>query len=396
MGSMKKKLSITDPMLVFRAGKQTDSQGNTKEWTEAELDELVNNFDDSNPPPGFTGHPEDVKSSQPAVAWMGKVWRKGKDLFAEMGTVVPTFKKAFDEGAYRNRSIGLRKGENGWEIDHLAFLGAKNPAVKGLGAFSTRDDALVYHFDAGDVEFNSTVTRTVSGLFRAIRDWLIQESGKDVADGVVNPFDVDFLNRLAQEQEEQERSTNTNADDATGTAGFNEGGPDVAGKTEEEIRADVRAEFQARLDKAEAEARQAKESNRRAKFDAKFAAQVKQGLLTQGDADRLVAISMQLPEEQASFESEGETTQFNATDFLVEFAERKNKAADAGGLSDEQAGEESDPGKAQGGRFQQRSDGVVVQADDVKFDKKVRAYMSEHKVDYMQALEAVEAQGEVA
>jgi len=125
-------------MELFRAGKQTDSAGNSHNWTVAELDEIVSNFKED--VPATLGHKVNDK---PAFAWFKKLWREGNVLFGEMGEIVDEFGVMLKNKMFKNRSIALRADNS---LRHVAFLGAEAPAVKGLEGFAFAED---------DSEFNT-------------------------------------------------------------------------------------------------------------------------------------------------------------------------------------------------------------------------------------------------
>lgn len=120
---------------IFSTGRWTNNKGVTKAYTEADLDDMASSFDpESFKPPATVGHPENEKA--PAWGWMEKVKRNGKKLVAQF-SFHPKFEELFKQGIYKNRSVGLVGGV----ISHVAFLGGKMPAVKGLKevSFSTND-----------------------------------------------------------------------------------------------------------------------------------------------------------------------------------------------------------------------------------------------------------------
>jgi len=119
-------------MEIFRAGNQTDSAGNSKKWTTADLDEIVKNFNDGGEDvAAVIGHPEQGENA-PAFAWFKKVWREGETLFAEMSEIVDEFGVMLKNKMFKRRSIGLAGGNT---LDHIAFLGKSRPAIKGLKDF---------------------------------------------------------------------------------------------------------------------------------------------------------------------------------------------------------------------------------------------------------------------
>ena len=88
---------------VFRSGKHTDSNGNTREWTTGDLDEIVSRYDSSHhEAPIVVGHPRD---NSPAYGWVEAIKREGNRLLAKLKQVMPEFSRAVKEGRYKKRSI---------------------------------------------------------------------------------------------------------------------------------------------------------------------------------------------------------------------------------------------------------------------------------------------------
>lgn len=116
---------------VFKAGKQTDSAGHTRDWTEEDLDKMVSIYNDQTPDerriaPIVKGHPE---SDKPAQGWVAALKRVGGKLLAKLDGVSDEFNNMVKEGRYRMRSISLY---NNLMLKHIGFLGAVQPAVPGL------------------------------------------------------------------------------------------------------------------------------------------------------------------------------------------------------------------------------------------------------------------------
>lgn len=109
---------------VFKSGTHRDSAGNERTWTNDDLDLIVKNF--SEQVPVVLGHP---KTDEPAYAWVCEVKREGDILFAKIDKVHPEFSNWVEKGLYRKISIALDADLN---LRHIGFLGAVNPAVKGL------------------------------------------------------------------------------------------------------------------------------------------------------------------------------------------------------------------------------------------------------------------------
>jgi hypothetical protein len=153
-------------MEVFRAGSQTDSSGHTKEWTEKDLDTIVDKFNElGDDIPATIGHPE--SDTAPAFGWFKKVIRKGDTLLAELSDVVEEFGEMLKKKMFKNRSIALRPDLS---LRHIAFLGAAAPAVKGLEdfAFKAKDDFTLYEFEEAQEE--KTILEKIKLLFKELSE----------------------------------------------------------------------------------------------------------------------------------------------------------------------------------------------------------------------------------
>lgn len=119
---------------IFRAGAHVDASGQAREWTEADLDRIVGNYDPQrHEAPIVIGHP---KSNAPAFGWVEALKRVGKSVFARFKQVLPEFAELVREGRFKKRSISLYPDGT---LRHVGFLGAVPPAIKGLGDFSFSD-----------------------------------------------------------------------------------------------------------------------------------------------------------------------------------------------------------------------------------------------------------------
>jgi len=123
---------------VFRTGRHTASDGSTGDYTAADLDEIVATFrataDQYKPVLRIGGHDG---GAAPAGGKVVDLRRSGDFLEALFDTV-PVVARAISAGAYNGVSAGLRIGARvgdktfGKFLDHVAILGSRIPAVKGL------------------------------------------------------------------------------------------------------------------------------------------------------------------------------------------------------------------------------------------------------------------------
>lgn len=113
---------------VFKAGEQTDSAGNTRVWSEADLAEIAQKYNkqSQHEAPVTVGHPKD---NSPAYGWVDELKAVGDTLYAKFRDVEEQFKKMVNDKRFPKRSIALY--DDGL-LRHIGFLGAVPPAIKGM------------------------------------------------------------------------------------------------------------------------------------------------------------------------------------------------------------------------------------------------------------------------
>lgn len=112
---------------IFKTGTHTDSAGNTRTWTEKDLDEIVSKYNPrEHESPVVIGHPKD---NAPAYGWVEKLEKRGKSIWAKIKPTVQEFVDWVKQGLYKKVSISLYPD---LLLRHIGFLGAMPPAVKGL------------------------------------------------------------------------------------------------------------------------------------------------------------------------------------------------------------------------------------------------------------------------
>ncbi len=105
---------------IFVTGTHTDKNGNRREWTEADLDRMVETYDPAKrEAPVVLGHPRD---DSPAYGWVEKVKRQGSELFARYRKVPEELKSAIEDGRYKYKSIAVYPDGS---LRHVGFLGAR-------------------------------------------------------------------------------------------------------------------------------------------------------------------------------------------------------------------------------------------------------------------------------
>lgn len=126
---------------IFKAG-----TWNKQTFTEADLDAMVAAFTETAAAgrvPLKFGHADSetdqpFREGMPAMGWVDRIWRDGKNLFADFTDIPTAVYTAIQKGLYKFTSIELLKNVEymGKRFAHLldavALLGAEPPAVDGL------------------------------------------------------------------------------------------------------------------------------------------------------------------------------------------------------------------------------------------------------------------------
>lgn len=127
------------------------------------LDDMIKSFGklkDKRAVPLKLGHSKDQRLLQgngyPAAGWITNIYRKGKQLFADLSEIPKTIKEYIESGAYKGVSIEFvtnwKNGEDGKTysavLTALALLGADIPAVVSKGI---NDWAKFYNEDEKDI-----------------------------------------------------------------------------------------------------------------------------------------------------------------------------------------------------------------------------------------------------
>jgi len=115
------------PFEIFRTGTHTSLNGQTKDFSESDLDTIASSYDpQQHEAPIVIGHPE---TNAPAYGWIEKIKRVGDRLIAFPKQVSNEFSELVKTGAFKKRSISITPD---LQLNHVGFLGAAAPAVKGL------------------------------------------------------------------------------------------------------------------------------------------------------------------------------------------------------------------------------------------------------------------------
>ncbi len=194
-------------LAIFRAGRHTAVDGRALEFSQADLQAIASGYDPAvSEAPIVIGHPA---LNAPAFGWVRKLEVEGDTLFAEADQVEPAFAELVNAGRYKKISASLYLADSPGNpkpgtayLRHVGFLGAQPPAVKGLpsAAFAAPDALTVEFADGG-----SAIASTVAGLFRRLREHLIETKGLGKAEAVLPSDDLASLDAAGND-----------ADDVTG------------------------------------------------------------------------------------------------------------------------------------------------------------------------------------
>lgn len=393
---------LDDWFEVFRAGPQTDSAGHTRTWTTDELDEMVRNHDADHPAPFVAGHP---KTDDPAYGWTAGLKRVGERLLARGQQIQEAFHTAVKDGRFRNRSVRIVRGPNGFKIGHVGFLGAAPPAVEGLKPVQFEADVQItgtYEFAFADARPLGVLAR----LFRRIREAWIDQHGLEKADAALPEYALDDLagmDTAARVEAATERQmpgsrdpAYTAAADMSAAAGVppDDSHGEAAMPDKTFTQADLDAAVATERSQREAAEQRAKtldHAARVAKHEATVRALVNDDArLTPAQATGLAAFMAQLDATEAEFSfsaGEGQADQ-KATparffaDFLAKFPKQ---------LALRQAVAGEDVQRPAAAAF---SAGTPVDPDRAALDQRARDYMAQHPgTDYVAAVRICQQQG---
>ncbi|MGF2866878.1 peptidase [Salmonella enterica] len=177
---------------IFRAGTHTDMHGRRINFSDADLNEIAQNYNPAlHEAPVVVGHP---KTDAPSYAWVRGIKKDRDGLKAEPRDIDPQFAELVKNRRYSKVSASFYCPDSPgnptpgkYYLRHVGFLGAQPPAIKGLKPVSFAED------EEGVVEFADWSLQTTASLFSRIRDFLISQFGLEKADSVVPDYMIDGL-----------------------------------------------------------------------------------------------------------------------------------------------------------------------------------------------------------
>lgn len=249
-----KNVSDSDEWIdLFKIGKQTDSSGNTKEWTDEELQTIVDKYNEQEEEnkhraPAIAGeHLDDKKLI--AYGWVKELKVEKGHLYGKFEKIDNDFKAMVNDGKFNTVSIALYPD---LLLQHVAFLGAIPPAVKGLKApqFSRENEQPILLTYSSKTKKDKPIiknyakagTMTLDEFIKAVVDAVKASDGDEVASNVRATME-----KLKDSVVLTAPTPETKADEPK--AKFSESAEFIALKQEMEIEKNKRAKIELDLQK---------------------------------------------------------------------------------------------------------------------------------------------------
>lgn len=213
MGDMK-------PIQIFKPGKHVAASGDSFNFSESDVAATIAAYDPAkHEAPIVVGHP---RHDLPAYGWIKSLALADGALSAETQQVDAAFAELVEAGRYKKISASFYHPESPsnpvpgvYYLRHVGFLGAQPPAVKGLRnpEFNDSEDQVV----TIDFREHGYAWSTIAGIFRSLREYVIGKDGTEKADQLIPNWQIDQLQRTADEAIEADAGG-----DATATPAFSD------------------------------------------------------------------------------------------------------------------------------------------------------------------------------
>lgn len=307
---------------IFKAGTHTAMSGATLSFSEADLQASVDAYDpELHEAPITVGHPKD---NLPAYGWIsGLEYSEDRGLDALPHQVDEDFAEMVSKGRFKKVSASFygpdapnNPAPGKFYLRHVALLGAQPPAVKGLKEveFSEAEEGVVEFTEAWD-------TQSIAGVFRKLREFLIDKFSKDEADAVIPDYAIQDLEGSARRQMEAPESP---APSFSEPSGDNTMTPEEIAQREKDLKAreDKIAAQEASFSEREGSLAANEAKQRRAGVVAKVDTLVKAGKVLPAEKARITEFACALAEDTVvEFSEGGETKKAAGQDLLFEFLE---------------------------------------------------------------------------
>lgn len=169
----------------FKVGKHVSSNGVEKEYTDADLKEIADNYNSQAEwqAPLVIGHP---KTDDPAFGWVTKAKVEGSKLYTYVENVSDKVIEAVRAGMFKYISIALNPGN---KLRHVGLLGAVPPAVKGLSPVQF----------SGGVEFEefkikpAVDSNALTSMFSRIKQFIASTFSSEKAEEIIPESEIKCL-----------------------------------------------------------------------------------------------------------------------------------------------------------------------------------------------------------
>lgn len=206
---------------IFKAGTHKGMNGVSVDLTEADVAASAAAYDPAiHEAPLVVGHP---KLNEPAYGWVKSLSATGNDLLATPHQVNTDFAEMVEGGSFKKISASFYLPDatsnpkpGAYYLRHVGFLGAQPPAIKGLKAIEFSEaEAGVVTVELSEADFAEPriLAGIIARMARAFREYLIDQSGQDVADRVMPAWVVD--DAIIEQQRDEDKlafSEGLNAD----------------------------------------------------------------------------------------------------------------------------------------------------------------------------------------
>lgn len=301
---------------IFKTGTHTAANGQTLEFNENLLQDAVDSYDPQlHEAPIVIGHPRD---NAPAYGWVESLSFDEGNINATPYQVNADFEEMVQNGSFKKISASwyLPDSQNNPKkgslyLRHVGFLGAQPPAIKGLNAveFSEADETIEFEESIRD-GFN---LKDISGVFKRLRDFLIDKYSRDEADGIIPDYVIEDLKDSGQTKIDNTQET----DSSPVTSNYSESENDMKELEEAKQRiADLEAENQALQTKVTNFAEQ-EQQRRKTEIETKVDALVAAGKVPAAVRDQTVAFAEAIDANDSIEFGEGDDKKKGADAYLA-------------------------------------------------------------------------------
>jgi hypothetical protein len=373
---------------IFQAGTHITADGREITFTEADLQEIADNYDPVlSEAPIVIGHP--TSNTAPAYGWAQSVFKKGRSLFAVPHQVEPQFAELVNAGRYKKISPSIYLPDSPGNptpgkhnLKHIGFLGAVPPSVKGMrsASFAEGDGAVCFSMNATGLGW------ALTDIFQRIRDAWIDEKGLEAADKVIPQWQIRSIGEYTADKDQ------TDAQPAAYAEQRNTKTPEIDMSQENKTAAADFAERETKLTEQARELSQREKaiSDREAKAQREDAVAFCEGLVNDGkllprQKASTVELLLALPanSDPVSFSEGDKQVSKPAGEVLRTFLSELPKQVD---FSEKSRGE----GGAVAAASFSAPPGSVIDAAGIELHNRAVAYQQSHQgVGYLDAVKAV-------